>query len=304
MEYHLDSKICLSEDPEHKNLYRWFLREIGEETPKYQRDQIPWEWTQYFTLAEIQVQSSFQLGERYASDEEKAAPAVKERDVILAKLLPYDVRDRRMQSSTRYSMFGANRPITEFELSIYEVEEGTSETCSAWGSLSYTTDIDFCDVTSDDSITFYFKVTKDRFARLLSMIAAKSITGGTLRVSDVEGFYSDWSPGISTDDIKVLTRDEKDHPVEIPEGCSITPPRLGKIGEFELYLHSELKFSQLQESDFNDELDDDGSSHPAISLSDMPVARPVVDAKMLGVLKSLRIAAWIITGLLFLIFIK
>ena len=31
MEYHFDTKIVLREDLQHKSLYPWFLREIGNE---------------------------------------------------------------------------------------------------------------------------------------------------------------------------------------------------------------------------------------------------------------------------------
>ncbi len=304
MQHHLDTKVILSVDSEHNSLYQWFLREVGDEASEYQRDQIPWRWSQYFTLSEINVHSSFQLGDHYATDVEKAAAQVKEHDFIRAKLLPYDVRDGHLCSYTRYSMFGTNRAIPEFELSITQVEDGESESCQAWGSVSYTAEIDFDDITTDDNITFDLRVSKERFARLLRLITTKSISGGGLSISDADGFYSNWSPSISTDAIKVLTPDEKYHPVEVPEGCSIVPPRLGKIGEFVLYLNDGLKFQLPQETVYDDDLEDEGPSQPVQSESDMPVVRLMADAKTLGVLQSLRIAAWIIAALLILILIK
>ena len=204
-------------------------------------------------------------------------------------------------------MFGTNRTIGAIGLDIYPVEDDEAESCSAWGSVSHTTDIDFRDVTFDDILTFILRLKTDQFSRLARMIAEKSINGGTVSVHDVEGFYSDWSPAISTDDIKVLTNYEEDHPIEVPERCPIVPPRLGKVREFELTVYDGRKFEVRPDPDSDcdaDNLEDGESSQPALSLSGAPVARPIVDAKTLGVLKSLRIAAWIIAGLLFLILIK
>ena len=47
----------------------------------------------------------------------------------------------------------------------------------------------------------------------------------------VDGLYSGWSPEIYTESIKVLT-EPRDHQLTISEGCAITPPTLGRIGEF------------------------------------------------------------------------
>jgi hypothetical protein len=96
-------------------------------------------------------------------------------------------------------------------------------------------EIDFLDETTPDVICFYLTLQRDKFERLARAVTDRSIDQALLRVNGVHGFYSDWSPEISTDYIKVLTDDAESHPVENPEGATITPPRLGETNEFELY---------------------------------------------------------------------
>ncbi len=304
MKSHLESKIVLFEDAEHSSLYRWSLREIGEETSGYQRDKIPWLWSQYFTMSEIKALSSLNLSDWVALNEEKVPKEIKEKQVIRAKLFPSEMGAGRIKTCTHYSMFGTNRTINSFEIEIFEVEQGKSESSYAWASVSHTTEIDFRDVKSDDVIVFGISVSKERFSSLLRLFQAQSISGGSLRVRGVDGFYAEWSPGISTSHIKVLTGDEKDHPVEIPEGCLIVPPRVGRVGDFELYLDSKINFQAAQDCGNLEEKNHEEISEPSVSSINLSAAPFLTDTKALAVLKSLRTAAWIVIGLLFLIMIK
>ena len=54
-----------------------------------------------------------------------------------------------------------------------------------------------------------------------------------IRLRGVSGFYSEWSPSIRTNNVKVLTASKEQ--VIITEGsCEITPPRLGDVDEFDM----------------------------------------------------------------------
>ena len=307
MDSHLDTKAILSTESKFQNLYRWFLREVGDDEPKHQRDQIPWNWTLYFTLKDIRFSYCIVSGDRYSNSGHNAPIEITERRFIEATLLPFDAHSRLMRKPTSYSMFGTNRIIDNMGLTIYPLEEGVAEGCSAWGIVSHAIEIDFRDQTFTDEIGFILRLKPDQFDRLARMVNEKSIGGGTIRVDGVEGFYSDWSPSISTTSVKVLTSYAKDHPVEIPEGCPIEPPRLGKVREFELKIFDARKFEVSLDAYGDSEVDspeDTKPSKPVLSRSAVQVAGPMADAKALGVLKSLRVAAWIIAALLFLILIK
>ena len=125
------------------------------------------------------------------------------------------------------------------------------------------------------------------------------------RVGRVDGFYSDWSPSIETGMVKVLTG-LSEQAVEIPEGCEIAPPRLGEVHEFALHLRHLEKLEKVKSAIF----DDTGITDEDVPAIDGAVeqregARSVAgDTRSVTLLSSLRIAAWISTGLLMAILLK
>ncbi|MGO4440312.1 hypothetical protein [Rhizobium sp. RAF56] len=121
------------------------------------------------------------------------------------------------------------------------------------------------------------------------------------RVGGVEGFYAEWSPSISTDSIKVLTAD-KEHKVEIPDGCEIQPWRLGKVSEAELYLYQSRELQKPAPSE---------DATPAVRQEEQAAEAAVPaqqfsrgDDRALKLLASLRTVAWVIVGLLVLVVMR
>jgi hypothetical protein len=53
MEYHVDNRVVLSSEREHKSLYSWSIKEFDEEGKQIGRDQIPWEWALNFEVVEL-----------------------------------------------------------------------------------------------------------------------------------------------------------------------------------------------------------------------------------------------------------
>lgn len=303
MEHYLDHKIILGTQPEHKNLYSWFLSEVGDKVGKYARDQIPWAWTQYFTPSEIKLVSRMKVEGGYDRDSTK----IEETEKIVARLTPGYIMDGQFHRDTAYSMFGTDRHITKFDLHISRATDEKEQGCSAWGCVSYTSEIDFRTDTQPDMIDFYLAVNAESFDRYVQRIREKSVTSALFIVGQISGFYSDWSPSITTSNIKVLTSDQKDHHVEIPEGCEITPPRLGVVGKAEFYLNTAQEFNFPSTQDFDDCAEDETLQADSIESASSSVVRPVAqiaDAKVIAALKSLRLAAWLIAGLLFLILMK
>lgn len=240
MDFHLNRKVALSQESKYQSLYKWSLQEHDDDGKQLGQDQVQWNWPVVFTATEMALNEELKLEvktplfsrlkpeEREHGEEEKIT--TEERDYIHAELRPGYFVDPN--GGARYSMFGTDRTIKSFQLLIYKREDETKpERCYAWGSLSYTTEIDFRNETTDDTLQFYLHVSTARFAQYVKMMRKYPANIMALRLGMVDGLYSEWSPSISADRIKVLTN-LRDHQLTIPEGCVITPPTLGRIDEF------------------------------------------------------------------------
>lgn len=299
MEYHLDRKIVLNNDTGYKSLYTWCLNEIDETGNKNGRDLIPWGWDLYFYLADLKLIHEVTIERAPFDKADEGEPSLAERRVIRAKLLPNEKGSGRW---TNYSMFGTDRRITDFSLAISVASEGQPQPrCLAFGSVAYTTEIDFRDEEVGDWLSFQLFVSQELFDRYAQQIAISPPEFASFRVGGVRGFYSEWSPGISTSSIKVLAAG-REHQVQIPEGCEIDPPRLGEVAEANLSLSlTKLMEPPVTEDGGEAEPDD---RHRAASTAAPREAAPRADARLPKLLSSIRTAAWVIAGLLLLLLIK
>ena len=248
----LDYDLEYSTDIEHKSLYGWCLREIDQEGNQLGQDQIPWDWSLSFqakdihisTLVENDAPPNIFANKENTQDEEITKVAVTEK--IAGNLIPKD--------HTAYSMLGTDRAIKDIGFSI---EQSEVQGCHIFGCPSYTTDIDFMDMTVDDFIVITLLLNKENFENVSHKIKSGKLDDITLSLSDVRGFYSEWSPSISTSKIKILgsTRDQI---VNIPKGNEIDPPRLGHVGKFSLRIGAIQELSIKDEDDeHHDDLTDD-----------------------------------------------
>lgn len=239
MECDTDFTIKLTTDTKHSSLYKWCLQEFDVSGEQVGRDLIPWGWSLEFEATDLRYTYSFEKesSDRYRLDEELEKAEQESTDTefkvfegILATLVPAEGRFRR----TSYSMMGTDREINDIHL---HIEKAETDSCRLWGTVSYTFELDFRYETVDDFIDIHLCLTPDKFDQLAHMINSGAADGATLRLSGVRGFYSDWSPEISTDFIKVLTPAESDHMVETQENADIDPPRLGTVGDFRFSLN-------------------------------------------------------------------
>jgi hypothetical protein len=247
LNFHLDGRVVLRTDPEYKNLYSWMLQEFDANGKQVGRDWVPWDCDLYFTASDLRVNDTIAIEPTHTFGmEPDGGKRVRQRHSISATLHPGDSRrpERRRRCEPSYSMFGTNREISDIGLHIETLGEGeTEERCVALGSVSYTADFDFRDETQPDFIVFHLYVRPETFARYIEKLNSGAVDEVVFRSSKVLGFYSDWSPSITTDKIKVLTSGGE-HKVEVPNGCEIVPPRLGKVLEAELLHLSKAQFSQ------------------------------------------------------------
>jgi len=311
VDLHLERELRLHTEPKRG----WTINEIGPDGQQIGSDQIPWEWSFNFTATSCALSDTFEISQPLdlkfkitAADgtvTEKNSgdgkwPTIDQREIIRAQLRPGHPRDDGDDwSQTTFSMFGTNRAIKKFELNIHPLANpADQEECSAWGCVSYTTEIDFRDETTDDCIIFYLFVKPETFARYVTKVANGLVNELILRVGTVHGFYSEWSPSISTRNVKVLTAD-KEHKVTLPPNHRDEPLRLGYVGEVHLCINRYLELGKRAPAPVTAEAATEIETDPA----QVPAPAAGADPRMLKMLRSLRRAAWFIVWLLALIFV-
>lgn len=247
MEYHLNRQIKLSEKSRYTNLYSWSLQEFNEDDEKIGGDQIPWPWSLYFTASELRYSQSVEIEKQSDVAEVGTSSEVSDIESIYVILHPGICRDGRwLEADPSYSMLGTDRKIHQFGLRITRADEDGNERCRMWGCVSYTDEIDFEDRTVDDTVEIYLRLKPKQFAQIAEQLKARQIDTFVVRLQGVSGFYAEWSPSISTSDIKILAASD-DQEVEIPDGCKIEPPRLGEVQEFGLTVTERHKLDPKQD---------------------------------------------------------
>jgi len=71
-------------------------------------------------------------------------------------------------------------------------------------------------------------VKPETFARYVALIDRGAIDNILFSVGSVDGFYSEWSPSISTNEVKVLLSGDE-HKFDLPPDFQGEPPRLGRV---------------------------------------------------------------------------
>ncbi|MBT6250423.1 MAG: hypothetical protein HN915_09640 [Candidatus Marinimicrobia bacterium] len=247
MDYHLNRKIKLSEEPEYKNLYSWSLQELNEDGEKIGSDQVPWGWSLYFTASELRYIKSIEIEKEPDDEEDEISSEEKDGESIYVFLHPGICRDGRwLEDDTSYSMLGTDRKIKQFGLRISKAAKDNDEKCHIWGCVSYTAEIDFRDETVDDTVEIYLNLIPKQFDQIAEQLKFRQIDTFQVRLGGVSGFYSEWSPSISTRNIKILAASD-DQEVQTPEGCKIEPPRLGNVREFSLTVTERHKLDPKQD---------------------------------------------------------
>jgi len=232
MDFNIDKKIQFNGETKHSSLYEWCLNEV-EANGKSSRNLIPWAWSFYFTASSLSVQREFGIDQKSDGDEKKE---IRDITSIRGYLYSGHCSDGvNLDDYTSFSMFGTNRIVPRFDLNIYEADDGEEDSCGIWGCPSYETEIDFRNVVEDDCVVITIHLNSKKFNEFVRLIDAKQVSSAYIRLSNVDGFYSDWSPSIKTSDVSILTND---HVIEGIEGSGVEPPKLGNVGRFSFTLHS------------------------------------------------------------------
>ena len=256
MEYELERKIKLSTDSEYEGLYKWALQEYDEKNEKVGSPQIPWEWGVDFKANDLQYIRTIEISSDDEPSEEKKAE-VSDIEKMTAMLSPTQLRWGEWQDDyCSLSMLGTKREIKEIQLNIRPSKD-ENESCRLSGFPSYTADFDFEEQTVSDMLFVDAAISPDRFKEISELVRSKKIDICMVRLSSVSGFYSEWSPAVRTNKIKVLCAGS-DQAIEVPDSCDITPPRLGGVQEFSLTLSSNKKMNKPRASVSDEAIQEEG----------------------------------------------
>lgn len=234
LDYELDLKVSLETDTEYQSLYKWCLKEKKENGDQAGRDLIPFRWSTTFHSTSFGVQRSIASELSFRLDEEEEIEPLKfsKEDVIFAKLA-CGYYDDDCWRGPSIAMVGSDREILDISLRIQRIDNVQNEICRVWGSPAFESEIDYRSERMEDSVQITYYLEHEKFNSLFDLVSKNQVDRLTVRLSDVEGFYSDWSPSISTGFIKVLTRAE-DHGLQVDEEWKKRIPTLGKVGQASL----------------------------------------------------------------------
>lgn len=171
--------------------------------------------------------------------------------------------------------------------------------------MSYTSEIDFRTETEDDILQISLGVSSERFNELRELVNHVHPDVFVIRLGRVSGFYSEWSPSVSTTRVKVLTRGSE-HKVEVPDGCEVDPPRLGEVGEFALTAVCRNALQLKREPDTRDEEGQLEDREEERVLEHEQSASALIErlAGNRATLDKLKWPIWLIVVLLLLLYLK
>lgn len=230
MEYQLDRRLGLHIHPDRQPPENWSIFEVDADGKRYRENLEPYGGYERFTIV------SFTLDDRVevvsASDHPYYLEAKDEDSSwgrsIRARIEPHVDQASVGGGSARYFMLGCDKPVQHFELHVFASTEGKRDECIALGSPPYDS-LDLPLGGAGNYISFHFGLSQDKFDKLWDKVSAGRISGATLTVSRVDGFYAKWNSLEGPESIAVLTK-EKPHKLKLPDGFGSAPPTLRQVG--------------------------------------------------------------------------
>lgn len=234
LEYDLEYGLRLKGEGElqHKQLYTSAIVEVGSDGHDVGHDLIGWGWNLSFAAFDLSVSDQLTYEEKNGIGRALQGRETTHRYGIHAKLKPGHPRQHRWEDTT-YRIFGTRRVIKEITLDIRPVFNPAEEGCTAWATASYMSEIDFRNVVQPDCLCFYMLVSQAVYDRYVWNLAHGLVNEVTITVGYVDGFYAEWSPGISTEEVKILG---SDHVVQGAEGMELA--RIGNVGRVDLSMNA------------------------------------------------------------------
>jgi hypothetical protein len=301
MDFHLERKLQVAAQSVQTLTDRWIINEIDQNDQIVGGDYIPFDWSLIFTATEIVLHETIKVTKSNIADPVDAA----HQRLIQVSLSPGSgIDDVGRWGQTTYRMFGTDRIIKKFALRILPLRsEDEIETCSAYGCVSFTSKAeDLLMETESDVIEFSLMVRPSTFGEYANHISAATVDEMILNVKGVAGFYSEWSPTISTRNVKVLTQGEEHQSLQIPADFKVIIPRLGSYLTTTLQINTKRVPPREPPTAINDDMVlKKNQSMPRVR-SDSTIAPEGLDPKTINLIRSLKTAAhWIIALLALLV---
>lgn len=214
MKHNTEFKVSFTNDTEYKSLYPWCLQEFDDEENKIGRDQIPWEWTQWFHAKSMRFVKKYEDSRfDFSLNKEEKKDCDIDLETTETILVDLDAGCFNPANSTidewcAYSFFGTSRRVNKFILDITQTDEEDEigEICHVSGFVSYESEVDFLTHTTDDILIIKVRLDSEKFSSLKDIILKNKVDWMNLNLNGVSGFYSDWRPETSTNLIKILPR--------------------------------------------------------------------------------------------------
>ncbi len=290
MDYILEKKIRFSSKKD-KTLYSWCLDELGNQEKDHNKDLIPYRFSAYFEASTLRLTKRVGMQQKHSNNE---MIGESDNSVVISGDLKPSFRPNVDYRDTSYYMFGTNRRIDSISLTIESLgNDSDIEICNLWGSPSYKDEIDFREFTEPDHLSVSIFLKNEQFESFIRMIESKTVDSMKLILRQVDGFYSPWSPSISTSSIKVLT---EYHEVEGDIDLDRPLPKVGNVGEFSLIFSSSL--------DLNQKINVDTTNEDEILIEQSSNKVDSDDSKYLTLADNLKKPLWWILFVLVLILLN
>jgi hypothetical protein len=258
MEDHLDFVLEVGLEEEYASLYAWYIQELDGAGNPVGEKLIPWRGYHQFSLKGVRYSTCVQRRFRDELDDEAFADL----DLLDGKALVRRISGwLKPQGEVVYSMLGTERELSKINFTVTPTScsESGEEGIKIMGGVSYTAEIDFRDDTTPDWLSVDITIDDQSFNHFVEQVLRGNVQG-QLSIDSPEGFYSEWSPSISTNRLKILNQmpsskwvkpDQRLVHKSVPDASSVTPPRLGFVRQFSLTLTSMFRVgkSSLREAD-------------------------------------------------------
>jgi hypothetical protein len=333
MNHELNRTIKLNDDSEYSSLYSWSLEEYDSEDNKVEEGFIPMQiGSIYLNVEKLVYHNNFE-GSKYGQE----SSGFKESEHIQGELKTQKDFQLRQPTTNTFSMFGTDREIKDFAIEIYKTDNGdTGKSMSLRKNIKIDSkkenayfsahigwqedgDLDVEPHAAEDSLFINIFLKEEKFNKIVKYIN-DGVNAKIFRIGHADGFYNRWSPSIHLEDIKILSDQrsfEKDEPylqqVEMPKECDITPPRLGRLYDFDIHfcIESNISVDDNNENEDEDDYKDDYETDNPVELESSTdvISSQLSQISDLGLklskssLVALRLPLWIIAITLLLILI-
>jgi hypothetical protein len=253
MEYNLEKKVILNTESKHKNDYEWSINELAE--GKKSEDYIPYDGPLFFNLSSLSIYRELSIVEDHP---EVLSNVIKKNQGIVENQLEFSpdkvsvniyISGELHPEKTFFSMFGTDRKVNKFELSIISTSrslpEDQQEYCDIRGVQISTPALS---EVMEDSIHIFIHVSETRLKEFIRLIENDLIQSASVVLMFVPGIYSIWNPQNRTEPLKVLLEDIG---VEGANDSLLKIPRLNTVGDFNIELITSRKMQTEKTTEAN-----------------------------------------------------